>query len=158
MRRALFPLLALALASLLALPALGAAFSPKKAVYKGRTSAKLAVTLKTYRHGTRLGYRVHNRSTCVFGPLDGQVRDVYTRDGGRPGRRAKVHRRTGKFNLQYEYEPSHSDSFVQVSIRGRVTRNGARGTFSRHEENTPVEFFSSQCDTGDLRFNAKRTK
>lgn len=157
MRRALFPLLALALASLLALPALGAAFSPKKAVYKGRTAAKLAVTLKLYRHGTRLGYRVHNRSTCHGGPLDGQVRDVYTRDGGRPGRRAKVHRRTGKFSLEYDYNKNSEDN-VSVSIHGRVTRKGARGTFRRFESNLLVEFFVSECDTGDLRFNAKRTK
>jgi hypothetical protein len=157
-RHLLFALLALSLTSLLALPGFGTASVPrKKSVYKGHTKADGAVTLKTFRKGTRLGYRVHNKSTCHGGELDGTVQETNSQDGGRSARRAKVNRRTGKFKLHYTLYPSFQDT-VDIYIRGRLTRRGARGTFRRHLRRVPYAGADSICDTGVLSWKAKRTR
>jgi hypothetical protein len=154
-RPLLFALLALCAASLLVLPGLGSASVPRKhAVYKGKTEAGKAITLKTYRHGTRLGYSVRNTSTCTS-ELTGSDQNTVSKDGGKAARRAKINRRTGKFKLHYQTDPSFQDT-VDIYIKGRVTRKGVKGTFRRHLHRNSYESVQSDCDTGVLSFKARR--
>jgi len=137
---------AAALAVLVAVPAVvvGAKL-PRGAHYVGKTARGGEVTMRLSGDARRVArLRIDYELKCD----DGNSGETYTVILG-----ARVRGKRHTFRAHGRYRGSRDDSLNEFHLAGRVSRRGARGTFSLVNESSDDDV---TCTSGKLRWRATR--